>query len=237
MKEIDPHASVDVRDTNEQTPLMHVSCRGSVNDIGCLLSAQADINARNNKQKTSIIIATEHNRDTAVRKLLHHDPDITCIDSQGLTALTHAINFERCLQKKKQKVKKTTQRERRDTEANSNIQNRLHSRQAYYKVGTEGLNNHIRENHCGEGRVASANGMGSRLTDNGNVKTVFPPEWDYSKTQKTIMSVLHSPKKMNRVPKYPERLTVEGEYDSVLIRVVLEKTECDTNVITAYPTW
>lgn len=231
--------------------LMHFAKNGSVSNINRLVSAGADVNARNDKRKTPIMIAVENNKDPAVKTLLGHNADITLIDCNGATAFTH--NQKQTRKFKSQKKFKSPN-EQQSQKASQGIEDQLCTRFAHDHMKTTGLNKHTRKYHCGKGRVVLANGVARRRANNGDSKTLFPLRWPKKKTEKGITSVLHSPEKLIRrgftelvvkgeLKKVPT-LLAEGNFKdvskeegnfNVSIRVIIAKNGSESNVVTAYP--
>jgi hypothetical protein len=230
--EVYANASVDPRDTHGCTPLMFTAEKGSVHGLDYLVNARADVNAYNNKGETSIIIATMHNQYKAVKALLGHDADITLADCGGDTALTHTQTQKLNISKAKQS-QKAIQKQKN----NHRIEDLLYTRLGHDQVKNAGLNDHICENHCGNGQqVVSVYGTESRQANNGDIKTIFPSRWSKTKTLTAVTSILYSPEELRRESGYnPARFVAEGKFEGVPIRVVMEKKDFKSNVITAFP--
>lgn len=246
---LNANASVDPQDTDKWTPLMFSAKRGSKHDIDCLVNAGADVNAINNKNETSIIIAVINHKRNAVKALLRHNADITRADCDEKTAVAHA--------QKTFTIAELKQLGPSILQAHRGIEDQLCTRFAHDQM--TGLNDHIRKYHCGNGEEVFASGVARRWPNNGDCKTLFPerwlepPQWIEKKTVKAIKSVLHSPKKLYRGNpkklvvkgkfKYVPTLVAEGKFKDVSkegnfdvsIRVIIAKNGSESNVVTAYP--
>lgn len=229
--------------------LMHFARKGSVDNINRLVNAGADVNARNNKGETTMIIAVKNNKDRVVKTLLGHNADITLTDYNGDTAFTHNQNQTKKL-KSPNKFKSSNKQQ-----SQKGIEDQLCTRFAHDHMKKAGvLNSHTRIYHCGKGKVVLASGVARRQANNGDSKTLFPERWIEKKIAKGITSVLHSPEKLIR--RGSTKLVVKGERKevptllaegnfkdvskeegnfNVSIRVIIAKNGSESNVVTAYP--
>jgi hypothetical protein len=211
------------------TPLMRAAKAGSVHDLTCLVNAGADVNARNNKGETAIIIATMHHQYKTVKALLRHDADITHTDGDEKTAVDHAQKFTIF---DKRKWEESIQ------EANRGIEDLLCLRFAHDYMKRTGLNKHIRTHHCGEGEDVLDNGVALCGS-----KTLFPERWLEDKTVEAITSVLHSPEKLGR--ESSTKLLAEGNFKDVSkegnfdvpikVSIAMAEQGSESRVITAFP--
>ena len=86
--------NVDVRDSNDQTPL-HTASRLGYADIACLLlDNRADVNARDDAHRTPVHLAAADGRLEAIRMLIKHRADIDVWDNKTLNPL-HLAAFQR----------------------------------------------------------------------------------------------------------------------------------------------
>lgn len=230
---VNANASVDPQDTDKWTPLMFSAERGSELDIDCLVNAGANVNAINNKKQSSITIAVINNKGNAVEALLRHNANIILPDCNGDTALTHNQNWTQ-KGKHSQKVKKG----KHSQKGKQRIEDLLYTRLAHDKVKDTGsLNDHIREDHYGNGQqVISVDRMENKQTNSGVSKTAFPSEWSDEKSFTAVTSILYSPEKLEQNFEYDNvRLIATGKFEGLPIKVVMEIQDSKINVITAFP--
>lgn len=112
-------------------------------------------------------------------------------------------------------------------------------------IESEGLNNHILNNHLSgnDDEKVLDNGVALGKGYDNTLKTLFPKPWSNEKIVKVITLVLHSPEILyphispkNGPTLVAERtfthVTKKGNFD-IFIRVITKKS--DSKVITAYP--
>ena len=86
--------NVDVRDTNDQTPLHTASRLGFADIAGLLLNSSAGVNACDNARRTPLHLAAADGRLEAILMLIGHNADVAARDDEGRTPLYRAIECD-----------------------------------------------------------------------------------------------------------------------------------------------
>src|SRR5262249_41079717 len=83
-------ANPNVRDQNQQTPLMLASFGGHFEIVTALLKAGADPNAADQLSKTSLMYASMNGHDEIVQALIQAKAAVSAKDQSGFTALKYS---------------------------------------------------------------------------------------------------------------------------------------------------
>ena len=76
-------------------PLWHLCRRGNLDNIKAALARGEDVNSKDNKNATGLMIAVTHSNNSILKFLLEQPTiDLNCTDSIGQTALHGAVFFE-----------------------------------------------------------------------------------------------------------------------------------------------
>ena len=76
-------------------PLWHLCRRDNLDNVRAALARGEDVNSKDNKNATGLMIAVAHSNNSIVKFLLEQPTlDLNCTDSIGQTALHGAVFFE-----------------------------------------------------------------------------------------------------------------------------------------------
>ena len=92
---LDMGVSVDARNEDGDTPLMHAAVQGNPKIVQLLLAADADVEAQNPYGITALMEAAFWGNVEVVELLLQHGASLTCRDRAGRNALQWATKGDR----------------------------------------------------------------------------------------------------------------------------------------------
>lgn len=75
---------------DENSALPYIAAHGSLEDVKAILSKGEDVNLKDDKGNTALIMATKQNRPDILRLLLAHGADVNVKGESGITALAFA---------------------------------------------------------------------------------------------------------------------------------------------------